>query len=123
MAARLALLFIALVAASMAGSCGEVDCDALRGEAGETLDEVIRASKGPCTQDSDCTIVAHSSSCHDFCSRVVLVSSLDDIAQTRAAINAHQCREFSSGGCKLEIPPCVPPGTAVCRDGSCSDSY
>ncbi|MEO8182583.1 MAG: hypothetical protein ABI895_27440 [Deltaproteobacteria bacterium] len=107
----------------MAGSCGDVDCDGLTREAGDALDEVIRASEGPCSQDSDCSLVGHSSACHDFCSRVVLVSSLDAIAQTRVSINADQCREFSSAGCKLELPPCVPPGTVVCRDGRCSETY
>jgi hypothetical protein len=125
MLARIGLLFVALVAAAIAGSCGDSDaeCDALTREAGGILDEVILASEGPCTQDSDCSLVGHSSACHDFCSRVVLVSSLEAIAQTRVAINADQCREFSRGGCQLEIPPCVAPGPVVCRDGLCSDAY
>jgi len=123
MSTRLGLPFIALVAASMAGSCGDVDCQALTREAGDALDKVIRASESPCTQDSDCSLVGHSSTCHDFCSRAVLASSLDAIAETRAAINADQCHQFSSGGCRLEAPPCAPPGAVVCRDGRCSDSY
>jgi hypothetical protein len=123
MTARLALLFVALTAASMAGSCGDVDCDALTREAGDTLDKVIRASEGSCTQDSDCSLVHHASDCHDFCSRAVLVSSLDDIAQTRAAINADQCRAFSNEGCVLKAPSCDPLSTVICRDGSCIESY
>lgn len=123
MTTRIGLPFIALLAALMAGSCGDVDCHSLTREAGEALDKVIRAAESPCTQDSDCSLVSHSSACHDFCSRVVLMSSIDTIAHTRAAINAEQCREFSSGGCRLEAPPCDAPGTVVCRDGSCSESY
>jgi hypothetical protein len=121
MTSRLFLPCVALFAALMGGSCGDVDCDALTRDAGDALDEVIRASASPCTEDSDCRIVAHASACHDFCSRVVLVSSLERIAQTRAAINADQCREFSDGGCRLEIPPCVSGGAAVCRDGRCGE--
>jgi hypothetical protein len=122
MTTRFALPLLALVAAAMAGSCGDVDCSGLTRDAGAALEKVIGASASPCTQDSDCSLVAHASACHDFCSRVVLASSVEAIAQTRAAINADTCREFSSASCRLEIPPCAPPGSAVCRDGSCTES-
>ena len=120
--ARLALIPIALAAASLAASCGDDgDCETLRRQAFDTLDEAIRAARGPCTRDSDCTITGHSSACHDSCSRVVLSSSLEALAATRSAINERQCREFSSAECKLEIPPCAPPGNPVCLDGVCSE--
>ncbi len=124
MVARLALIPAALAAASLAASCGDdVDCEALERQAFDTLDEVISASQGPCTKNSDCTIIGHSSACHDSCSRVVLGSSLEAISATRAAINASQCREFSSAECKLEIPPCEAPGNAVCLGGVCIEAY
>jgi hypothetical protein len=124
MTVRLTLIFVALVAALTANSCvDDVDCDALTREAFDALDEVIRSAQGPCTNDSDCSLVGHSSACHDSCSRVALASSLDAITQTRAAINTERCGAFSSGSCTLIHPPCDAPGTAVCRNGSCSESY
>jgi hypothetical protein len=123
MVARLALIPIVLFAASLAASCGDdADCEALERQAFDTLDEAIRASRGPCTKDADCTIIGHASACHDSCSDVVLASSLEAISATRTAINAHQCREFSKAECTLESPPCVPPGNAVCVDGTCSEA-
>jgi hypothetical protein len=122
MVARLALLPIALATASLAASCGDDgDCKALERQAFDSLDKVIRASRGPCTKDSDCAIIGHSSDCHDSCSRVVLSSSLEALSATRTAINERQCREFSRAECKLEIPPCAPPGNAVCLDGVCNE--
>lgn len=124
MAVRIALILAALATASLAASCGDDgDCETLRRQAYDRLDEVIRASAGPCTQDSDCTIVAHASACHDSCSRVVLASSLETLAATRAAINEEQCREFSRSECTLEAPACDAPGGAVCLDGICSETY
>jgi len=124
MVVRLALISVALAAASLAASCGDDgDCEALQRQAFNRFDEVIRASRGPCTEDSDCTIIGHSSACHDSCSRVVLASSLEALSATRTAINERQCREFSMAECNLEIPPCVPPGNAVCVDGICSEMY
>jgi hypothetical protein len=122
MVLRLSLIPIALAAASLA-SCGDGDCEALQRQAFNRLDEAIRASRGPCTKDSDCTIISHSSACHDACSRVVLASSLETLSATRTAINERQCREFSMAECRLEIPPCAPFGNAVCLDGVCSDQY
>ena len=122
MVMRLALIPVALAAASLAASCGDDgDCEALQRQAFDRLDEVIRASRGPCTKDSDCTIVGHSSACHDSCSRVVLASSLETLDATRTAINEQQCREFSGAECRLVIPPCVPPGNAICLNGTCSE--
>ncbi|HTV23085.1 MAG TPA: hypothetical protein VMG12_30560 [Polyangiaceae bacterium] len=125
MVARLALIPIALATvAFLAASCGDDgDCEALQRQAADTFDAAIRASQGPCTRDSDCTIIGHSSACHDACSRVVLSSSLDALAATRADIDEHQCREFSNAGCQLEVPPCDAPGSAVCVDGVCSEMY
>jgi hypothetical protein len=124
MVSRLPLIPIALAAAWVAASCGgDSDCEMLERRAFDTLDEVIRASRGPCTKDSDCTTIDHSSACHDSCSRVVLGSSLEALSATRNAINESECREFSRAECKLEIPPCVPPGNAVCLEGVCSEIY
>jgi hypothetical protein len=124
MVVRLALIPLALAAASVAASCGdEGDCEALQRQAFDRFEEVIRASQGPCTADSDCTIISHSSACHDSCSRVILASSLETLSESRTAINERQCREFSMAECRLEIPPCVPPGNAVCLDGTCSEMH
>lgn len=124
MFARVAFIPIAFATACLAASCGDdSNCDALQRRAFDTLDEAIRASGGPCTQDSDCTIVGHSSACHDSCSRVVLASSLGALSATRDAINESECREFASSECKLVVPPCVAPGNAVCLDGVCSEAY
>jgi hypothetical protein len=124
MVVRLALIPVALAAASLAASCGDDgDCEALQRQAFNRFDEVIQASQGACTKDSDCTIIGHSSACHDSCSRVVLASSLETLSATRTAINERQCREFAMAKCSLEIPPCVPPGNVVCLDGMCSEMY
>jgi hypothetical protein len=126
MVVRLYLIPAVLAAASVGASCGDDgddDCEALQSQAFNRFDEVIRASQGPCTQDSDCVIIGHSSACHDSCSRVVLTSSLEILAATRTTINERQCRDFSMAECRLEIPPCVPPGNAVCLDGICSEMY
>jgi hypothetical protein len=53
------------------------------------------------------------------CSRAVAASGVPEVEAALASADADGCEPFIAGGCKLIVPPCVPPTPPVCRAGSC----
>jgi hypothetical protein len=96
---------------------------------GPTCDELQAAARGEvakafernqsCAKDGDCKEASFSAGCFDSCSRAVNLSGASDVAATQDRVNAAQCREFTAKGCKVVIPPCVPPDTPKCVAGVC----
>jgi len=80
----------------------------------------VIAAHQACLHDADCQSIAFQSSCFDSCTRAVNVSGVAAVEAAVTRVNAGICANYQSDGCKLVIPPCVPPLTSQCVDGSCT---
>lgn len=91
-------------------------CDELATAARTELDQ---AAKRACTKNSDCVGVAFSAKCFDSCTTAIASDQKAAFEQARAKVDGAQCADFDKLGCKLVIPPCVPPTEPACVDGAC----
>lgn len=73
-----------------------------------------------CTSDDDCVTIAFSASCFDSCDRAVAKSGEADVKAARERVDAGVCATYRARGCKLIVPPCVPPERARCESGRCT---
>jgi hypothetical protein len=95
-----------------------VDCNAVAAKAGARVLEVLSANEA-CTTDADCTTVGFASQCFDSCSRGIAQKGAAAFSAIVADVNAHECKDFAAHGCKLTVPPCLPPKPVACRKGIC----
>jgi hypothetical protein len=94
-------------------------CSDLAASAAKDVGAVIDAHRS-CTQASDCTSVELSASCFDSCTRAMRKDAADALKAAQDKANQNQCVQFSSQGCKVNIPPCEPPTAPTCQSGVCS---
>ena len=93
-------------------------CSDLATSARSTVEKAIAANDA-CKQDADCIDVALSASCFDSCGRAVNASGKAAVDAARAKADAEHCATFKQEGCKLIVPPCVPPSPPACVEGHC----
>ncbi len=94
-------------------------CNDLASAAQKDVAAVLEAHLS-CTQASDCKSIALSASCFDSCTRAIRVDGETALKAAQDKANQSQCMQFTSQGCKVTIPPCVPPSPVTCMNGKCS---
>lgn len=94
------------------------DCKSLADQAREGVRLTIE-NQLACKDDDDCTTTGLSASCFDSCSRPVKKSGAQMVQNARDKVEAAECKQFHELGCKLIIPPCVPPTAPTCVAGKC----
>jgi hypothetical protein len=101
------------------GTAGS-SCSDLADSARKEVDAVIESHR-TCTQASDCKAIALSASCFDACGRAVRTDGESAVDAAKSKVDKAQCAQFTSQGCKLIIPPCVPPSALACTGGVCTN--
>jgi hypothetical protein len=94
------------------------ECSDLTKPARDRVEAAVEQNRA-CNVDADCVAVGASSACFDACSRSVAKSGEAAVEQAKSAASASDCKAFSDAGCKVIIPPCMPPTAPVCRGGKC----
>jgi hypothetical protein len=117
--AVLFLLTSLAIACSPSSSPASPTCDQLQTSAREEVSKAIEGARA-CTTDADCTGIAFSSACFDSCGSAVAKSRTSDVDAAKSRVNDAQCKTFQNQGCKLVIPPCVPPNPVKCASGACT---
>jgi hypothetical protein len=94
-------------------------CTSLAKQAAHRVQSVI-SSYGMCSRDEDCVTVPQGASCFDHCTTSMARAGEAALRAIVADVDAGECREFTSEGCTVEVPPCGPPWRAACRNGVCN---
>jgi len=115
----LLVVFVAVGCAARPGAAATGTCEARRESAQAEIAAVIAAHQA-CEQDADCQSIAFQSGCFDSCSRAVNASGVANVATAIDKVNASTCANYQSDGCRVEIPPCVPPMPNQCIAGRCT---
>jgi hypothetical protein len=105
------------VASVEAPAAGEA-CGAPARQAADRVSAVTSAQRA-CSADADCIVVPQGASCFDHCTTVIARSGRAALDAVVADVGAHECREFLALGCRIEVPPCAPPGQPSCKAGLC----
>jgi len=116
------IAMIALAAAAGCGSTAEheraVACDELQTSASEMVGKAFDDNRA-CQVASDCVELAFQASCFDSCSRAVAKTGMAAVQAAIDAVEAQQCAQANNNGCRVEVPPCVPPAQVTCTGGLC----
>jgi hypothetical protein len=95
------------------------ECTALAAQAEKPLRAEIAMSQA-CSEDKDCVLVPMAASCFDRCTAGMSAANQERYRAQVEAVNAKQCHAYQAAGCSPAIvPPCAPPGPAVCQAGKC----
>ena len=93
-------------------------CKAIAQQAAQRVGVVLGAQRS-CASDADCLVVPQGASCFDHCTTVIARAGQPALQSVVADVDAHECRDFATQGCRVEVPPCSPPGAAACHKGVC----
>ncbi len=93
-------------------------CDELAASARTEVQAAFEAN-ATCTVDADCIDTGFSAGCFDSCARAVAKTGAAAVDAAKARVDAAQCKTFKDQGCKLIVPPCVPPEPPACVSGRC----
>ncbi len=114
-----ALVTACAATTSSGGATGSSSCADLSSAAQKDVAAVVDAHRA-CTQASDCTSVALSASCFDSCTRSFRKDAAAAFKTAQDKADATQCAQFKTQGCKVIVPPCVPPSSVACVGGECT---
>src|SRR5688572_26816942 len=116
--AAIAVPSILLLACGSDAKESEQDCDAIAKEARDEVSRAIDANK-TCTTTADCVGIAFSTSCFDSCSQGIAKGGAAAVDAAKASAEKNACERFKAKGCKVIIPPCIPPGLS-CTSSRCA---
>lgn len=113
-------------AGSSAGSAGAggssaLTCKEREAMASRAVSDALRAADLSCEVDEDCERISIDTRCHAACGGLVGPEGKTSVQAVIADQNAGICATFERDGCRVIIPPCVPPQPIACIAGVCSE--
>jgi hypothetical protein len=99
-------------------------CAELAQQAGDRIRASVRMAEADesCASDDDCVVTSAASDCGSYsCGTLLNQKGLVSVQVTLDELNAGVCARFVQQGCRFIPPPCVPPPSAACVNGVCSD--
>ena len=104
-----------------AGGAGALTCEQRAASASQAVADALRAADLSCEADEDCEEISIDTDCHAACGGLVGPQGKSGVQAEIAKQNAGICATFERDGCKVIVPPCVPPQPFACVSGACAN--
>jgi hypothetical protein len=107
-------------AASGNGAPPSCDDQIHAGQARMSVAQAAAAADLHCQDDSDCTFADNSTVCTPGCGTLLSATGAAALRTAIEEVNTQECGTFAQSGCRVAVPPCTPPMSAACVDGTCA---
>jgi hypothetical protein len=98
---------------------GDSTCDERTQAAIQQSRTVAEQASFGCKTDVDCQVSYIATRCSPGCGSPIASANVEHMQSVLTTIDTEVCGDFEAKGCRIAVPPCLPPPPLACIESRC----